>query len=478
MVKRTKLLTIALCFGLMMGSLVACGNEVVGSVNEVVEHNENVELLNGVANSESQIPEKVEDDGILVLAEVIMHNADGTSYTSEVYKYDDKGNMINLLGYTEEGKCWRTEYQYNNSGKLLKEYTYSIDGDLVIGYEHEYAEDETLMKTMWYDYKNEEWIIEFEQRYDDMGNLIYYVKRSDLSPYSNSYTLEEYYYDDKGNVIKENRKYHYGYESTREVNQYIEYIYNEDNLLVESLYYDENGVLEYRYVHDKYDTNGRILSEYQYVYNDPMIEDQGINEYKFEYEYDSQGKLLSKYQCSVEGEILIRMDFEYTEGTNYCKAYEYRLYFGGGEYADNVYECEFDEKTGRVINFISIPWGIDAQTVGNFYEFDKAGRIIKVERHTTDNKVIMLSANEYDEQGNLIKESIGEDSHIYTNVYDSQGKLIQYISKYQSEDTEDRIYCNIYEYDNGNNMVKMTATNNGELDYWEEYIYKKIIISE
>ncbi len=545
--KHVKLTMLGLCLWMMFGNITGCGNENIGTSvgtansidttdNEYLDNStlsdsdviNNESTTNSDDNNENNTTQEEAAPRISLLTEVIVHNADGTSYTKEAYEYGDNGKLKTRKEYAEDGTCTETLYQYDDLGNKIKEeefshdgtldasyeydsnenllnrYTYSDDGSIFYGKENEYTTDGTLMKSRFYSkrFYEEDWLTEFEQQFDDAGNLVYFYKRGNLNVWpETNHSIEEYLYDESGNVTREYQRYDYGYEDGRssEVENRIEYVYDTNGRLAETLYLyfdfdNTNPDSRYKdkYVHEEYDSNGRVLSESYYWlwYMDPEI-----LESKYEYEYDSKGRMTRKNQYNSSGELLFRTEYIHTDGTNYCKAFQYN---NAGELV-SVTECELDERTGKLINHMVIDG--DPDIIGNFYEFDNANHLTKITRHTSEGEEILIYFAEYDENGILRKKQGTDYSQnpsavefsrtLETSIYDSNGNLVQFMEEYNDtvetttynkignkieykDESPEKQICIIFEYDENNNLISETASINGEPDYWIEYIYEYI----
>lgn len=128
--------------------------------------------------------------------------------------FDDKGNEILYVEYDAEGNIspvrgcacdpeevipyWRYENIYDESGNLLRQIVYDIDG-VQTGYvENAYDENANLVEETEYDAKNAE-IYHAECTYDQKGNL---VERYSFSEEYQERNKTIYEYDGRGNCIE------------------------------------------------------------------------------------------------------------------------------------------------------------------------------------------------------------------------------------------------------------------------------------
>ena len=160
----------------------------------------------------------------------------------KTYKYDDKGNVIEWESYYSSG---RNKYNYGS---------YSL----------EYDENDRLIKRKSDGkYGGSGWE---EYEYDDSGNLI---KETAYELNSSIKSMHKYEYDKSGNMIKA-----LYYEKESKLEYYYEYEYDSENKLLKETKYDNNGKvtdwIKYEYdekgceIKRSYNNGSWAESEYNY----------------------------------------------------------------------------------------------------------------------------------------------------------------------------------------------------------------------
>ena len=241
----------------------------------------------------------------------------------ELYKYNDKQQLLESHYYSNDTLTETTIYSYNNKGKLIKKLDY-LKGKLDSEYKLEYDESDNLIKEDYtriptnekniimyqYDdqnrlilakeiinedenirikniYKDNLLIESYDNKYGDEEHILYHYKNNKLvekeksTSFSNgcyyNITKEKIQYDERGRIKK-----FYDYEGEKIVKTYTHYYDNKDRVIKTELLYKGD---KKEYWIDNYDTIGNLI-ETIYKNNDYRDKDS--------YTYDNNNNLLSK----------------------------------------------------------------------------------------------------------------------------------------------------------------------------------------
>ena len=242
----------------------------------------------------------------MIRAEVTFVFSDGEEMLSEVYEYNDHGDLTKEVSYSYDGTSTTTtyDYSYDNDGNIT-ETTTTEDGKETSRYEYEYDKNGNNLETIYY--SNGEKSTRNVYEYDKYDNLISrsYTDYADTE-YSAEYTYENEYdgkllvkqvcyrdgekyytstyeYDKKGNETEHKTKYTDGHIFL------YEYEYNDDGNLIENTSYTD-GEESTRYKME-YDDDGN-MTEQIYYYN-------GEQRSRYEYTYFDKAMKLSDAQIAV-----------------------------------------------------------------------------------------------------------------------------------------------------------------------------------
>ena len=279
-----------------------------------------------------------------------LRKSDGLSLNRELYKYNDKQQLLEKHYYNKDTLTETTIYSYNNRGKLIKELDY-LKGKLDSEYKLEYDESDNLIKE---DYTriptNEKNIIMYQ--YDDQNRLILakeiinedenirikniYKDNLLIESYDNKYGDEEYIlYHYKNNKLVEKEKstgffngcYYsttkkkiqynergrvkkfFDYEGEEIVRTYIHHYDNKDRIIKTELLYSNN---KKEYWTNSYDMANNLTKT---IYNNKEA-DKDI------YRYDKNNNLLS--EITYKGnKIIKKIIYTYDSYQNLIKIEEY-----------------------------------------------------------------------------------------------------------------------------------------------------------
>ena len=241
----------------------------------------------------------------------------------ELYKYNDKQQLLEKHYYNKDTLTETTIYSYNNRGKLIKELDY-LKGKLDSEYKLEYDENDNLIKEDYtriptnekniimyqYDdqnrlilakeiinedenirikniYKDNLLIESYDNKYGDEEHILYHYKDNQLIEEEKSTgffngcyystTKKKIQYDERGRI-----KRFYDYEGEKIVRTYTHYYDNKDRVIKTELLYKGD---KKEYWIDNYDTIGNLIET---IYKNDDYR------YKDCYTYDNNNNLLSK----------------------------------------------------------------------------------------------------------------------------------------------------------------------------------------
>ena len=253
----------------------------------------------------------------------ILTGDDGLSLKRELYKYNDKQQLLESHYYRNDTLIETIIRSYNHRGKLIKELDYSKE-KLLSEYKLEYDERDNLIKedytqipankkniiTYQYDdqnrlilatestngdenilikniYKDNLLIESYDNKYGDEEHILYHYKNNKLvekeksTSFSNgcyyNITKEKIQYDERGRI-----KRFYDYEGEKIVRTYTHYYDNKDRVIKTELLYKGD---KKEYWIDNYDTIGNLIET---IYKNDNYR------YKDCYTYDNNNNLLSK----------------------------------------------------------------------------------------------------------------------------------------------------------------------------------------
>ncbi len=390
---------------------------------------------------------KYQYNGDSTLQKVIFADGGNVSYT-----YDKLGRV---LTFTDQ-KGNSTTYTYNCFGKLKTEqdpdqntmaYKYDLAGNLI-------QQTDKKGSIAYYDYDANKRLKQKKMplEKDGSGNIVY--------------VIEDYTYDEVGNLVKTS----YTGTKDKETTRAISYTYYNNNLLSTETRPD-GGHIKYHY-----DQNGNLIKKETLIENDIYDIEK--------YEYDNINRLTAYIQLIDEGDIYdltnTERDSEYAGKIKSVTAYEYDI-LGNKikETSTNGYAVSYAYDTLNRLKTITrkhndqdvyIQYEYDA--VGNRtketdergnitqYSFDIMNRIKTV----TDARGNTLT-NDYDLVGNKIRQTNALGNTL-SYEYDKQNRVIKIIDPYNdviSQKTYDANGNQIEEKDAKGNITTYTYNLAGQI---------------
>lgn len=294
-----------------------------------------------------------------------------------------------------------------------------------------------------------------QYEYDNEGRMLRYMEE----PSRGNFSDIEYEYGADGNLLrktcydveKKEKKldywveYSYAKDEAGELVSWTERKYNVDGSLDSESGYDSEGTLlnKIRYVEN--------IPRYQYEYDDSMrqmwetlYDGQGNVVERHEEKYDDAGNLLLRASYDAEGNLDV---FEGYECDTYVVIYPYWTY-------ENTYD-----DTGNLIRQVMYDYEHNETDISE-YTYDETGKLVR--EFFSDEMVTEETEYRYDAVGNRIQDL----EVVYE--YDS-GRPIRtdaVLPKWE------------WEFDRRNRLVKSTDYSWGKPEYWYEFEYETIGVSD
>ena len=304
------------------------------------------------------------------------HDKYGKRTTKKIYTRDERGKLIEYVEYDDGNIIEKEEYERNESGNLMRTFTYDGDGNITEKAEYERDDNGNRIKSVYLSY-------------DDDGNIT---------------EKEEYTYDENDRMIKNIR-----YEGNETVSYWCEYEYDEKGREIKFTSYNTGGSLEYWISESKYDENGRRIY-YSHATNDIITEKQ-------EKEYDEDGNIIKEIQTFYDrdtGQEKSQTIEEYTYDDNGNRIGYVENHHDIEESYSFLWERKYDED-GRETNF----YLYDNEKAVSYQSesgYDENGRMINYTGYDKNGNVFVKRDTEYDTSGKVIRK----------NEYDADGNLIRY----------------------------------------------------
>lgn len=195
----------------------------------------------------------------------VEYDMNGAIISSDSTEYDQHGNQTKYVQYSDDGDVHiydETDYVYDDSGFVVREIHYNINGRITDWFEFESNQDGNVTKATQFsgyagDYSSKDVYQAIEIFYDANGNII----KSVSSGVNGEQLLEhyEYEYDMLGNIKKK-----VNYDQNDNLVSVIEYNSNGD--MIQCSYYDKSGNVSSSANYDACGKSG--IYKYHYLYND------------------------------------------------------------------------------------------------------------------------------------------------------------------------------------------------------------------
>ena len=330
-----------------------------------------------------------EKDSLTYLREFTWVEEYGTYIDEKSYSYNTLGLLQEVKGYILEGGVGlslnRELYKYNDKQQLLERHYYSND-TLIETTIRSYNDRGKLIKELYY--FKEKLYSEYKLEYDERDNLIkeYYTQIP-----ANKKNIITYQYDDQNRLIL----------ATESTN-------GDENILIKNIY--KNNLLIESY-DDKYGYGKHILYNYK---DNQLIEEEKSTGFfngcyysttKKKIQYDERGRI--KKFFDYEGEKIVRTYTHYYNDKDRIIKTELLYDNNKKEYWTNSYDI--------ADNLIETIYKNNKETNKDTYKYDKNNNLLS-EITYKGNKIIRKILYTYDSYQNLIK--IEEYNNEMTFIYE------------------------------------------------------------
>lgn len=408
---------------------------------------------------EELIPSEVEDTSIITTVSTISESTveDDIEYKEEMetlyipislkYSKPNDDNINNYAGIPAENWHYSVSYDsdYNITSVSPRIEKYEHAEYLGMGISISYFNETFDIYISENDrkYKDTPWPLPALSYWDKNGNLLQYTeteyddnfriaKRKFYDGNGNFKNYERYVYTSEGNISECYRKY-----GQRSEYLYYDCVYDKNNNISKETYYYENGeaynVSSYEYdtapnlikhtnnlgdseTIREYNVIGNLIREshnsgtfyyensFKYDSNNNVIEETNKDDYGYsKHLYDSNGNEINCIKYGKDGSISYEWQYKYDSNNN--RIWSYRNYISNT--SEDVYTYDSD---GNLIKEKSIFTYGDEETYEHTriysYSYDSNGRIIeKITKDEEKNEITNVTRYTYDPHGNLINES-------------------------------------------------------------------------
>jgi hypothetical protein len=267
------------------------------------------------------------------------HTADGLLQYEYLYRYNDRGHMIEVTGQrrrSEQIVPYAYTYRYDERGNQVEGIGYGADGSETSRYTARYDEHDNFVEGV--EYTKGDIVSKYIAEYDERNNLI---NESKYTVYrykgSEGYQLEYrqvFSYDGRDNLITEKK---YGGEERLEYH-YV-YQYDDQDNLTSGTSLSADGAALSRYTAE-YDENNNLITS---VHSGPK---GGITS-KHRARYDSRNNMIEEIDCTGDPEKVIFRS-EYNEAGDVLEETHYGDNVIGGAGLDYRYRYAYDSRNNRV----------------------------------------------------------------------------------------------------------------------------------
>ena len=333
-----------------------------------------------------------EKDSLTYLREFTWVEEYGTYIDEKSYSYNTLGLLQEVKGYILEGGVGlslnRELYKYNNKQQLLERHYYSND-TLIETTIRSYNDRGKLIKELYY--FKEKLYSEYKLEYDERDNLIkeYYTQIP-----ANKKNIITYQYDDQNRVILAT-------ESTNgDENILIKNIYK-NNLLIES-YDDKNGYEKHILYHYK---DNQLIEEEK---STGFFNGCYYSTTKKKIQYDERGRVKRYYD--YEGEEIVRTYIHHYD--NKDRVIKTELLYTGDK---KEYWIDSYDTAGNLIETI---YKNDDYRDKDNYTYDNNNNLLSKTTYK-DNKILEKTTYNYDKYQNItkIEKYNNETIYIYERTF-------------------------------------------------------------
>ena len=284
---------------LILGEKILSGTKEIAKEYQILDSNFNNNIPNVEVNYDNTVSYyKYNKDGLLV--GISLYDDNNNNISTKYFYYDEYNQIIKEECYDNLKifNNYKTQYEYDLYGNILKKTKYSIENDFIFEYEYFYDSNIpnrllSVIKKMPDGSSNIEYNFSYFEEFVKAIQVInkngieYKVKY--LNNLISSIGNNKYYYDDQGLRIKkiteQNDEYTYYYDENRLVymtfningvsQHYISYLYDESNQLF-GLHFDGKPYFYNKdlmgNINSIVDINGKTMVKYYYnTFCEPVI---------------------------------------------------------------------------------------------------------------------------------------------------------------------------------------------------------------
>lgn len=240
--------------------------------------------------------------------------------------------------------------------------------------------------------------------------------------------------------------------ATEPVNENYLYKYDETGKLIEDIYYNKDGSINFRLTY-KHDDNGLIIEKYRW-------NAEGVLENKFNFDFDSESKIIERRSYNAKGKIYYKSQFKYNANGKLIEKTSYANddTFDGKEtytYNDSGFVSKMiHENTTKLMVKGFLP-----DSYYKTYQYDEKGNKIEEEHGSSSNNEITKATWKYDDKRREIEANAykpnGKLDYRTTWKYDDHGNQNE-MNDYKSNGSLRNHYIFKYDYDTNGNWIKRT----------------------
>ena len=269
---------------------------------------------------------------LYLLTSEVYYNAMGEIGSSFTYTYDENGNRLTYT-YEQNGAQTRTEYFYDEAGRLIKQIEYPYNKETFTTYEYTYSRNgrSSVCTGTRSNGIVDSWA---KYRYDKNGNVISRkIYQTDANGSKFLHSTVKITYHPNGNKKTETTTFH-----TKD--QIVTKHLNADGQLTEKYTYNGSKKLQVKETYT-YDDHGNRITHMVYT-EGKKIDDQ--KSYICNSVYSKNGKILTLTECKTDGTEKQRTIFRFDEKGTVIEEHKYSA---DGHYLDG-YQYFYDDN-GNVI---------------------------------------------------------------------------------------------------------------------------------
>ncbi len=295
-----------------------------------------------------------------------------------------------------------------------------------------------------------------EEKKEEEKEEIYSYKLENQYDFDGSFwDKNEYVYDDNENLIEKRT-----YSENNSLIRRIAYEYNEmEDEIKATTYNAEGNVVTCTETELSYDENGNCTEK--------IVRKDGVPEEWAEMEYDGNDKIVKKITFEPDGTIFYTAEYEYNENGDLLR--ESSNYENGEKYY--MKEMTYDESGSTKKETYYREGKVDGVYIS---VYDENHNQIRFEERDANNTCVYSAVSEYDEKGNEIKYTLyGQDNQIvcwHEYEYDEKGNDVK-STQYNNAGDMIECYQSVYEYDESGELVSVKV-------YYSDREYSDVLIQE